>query len=83
MFAGLIGPGLVTALALLLIAVCSLQDATDDARTLGQMLTAARRRGLIRTSAALGWGALMVALLVACAMLMSITAHLAALGGVR
>ena len=70
-------------LAVLLFTLCSLHDATPEARTPAEILTAARRRGWVRSALAVGWGTLMVVLLVLTSILLAVTAHVAALGGVR
>lgn len=70
-------------LLVLLLAVCSLHEVEDNARTPGQIVAAARRAGVLRSAAALGWGAVMVSLLVTTSILLAVTAHVGALGGVR
>ena len=74
---------LVPILVVLLLAVCSLREVEDNARTPGQIVAAARRAGILRSAAALGWGAVMVALLVTTSILLAVTAHVGALGGMR
>ncbi|MEU8276471.1 hypothetical protein ACFYOK_36045 [Microbispora bryophytorum] len=69
--------------AVLLFTLCSLHDATPEARTPAQIVTAVRRHGWGRSALAVAWGALMVVLLVLTSVLLAVTAHLAALGGVR
>lgn len=74
---------LVPILVVLLLAVCSLREVEDTARTPGQMVAAARRAGVLRSVAVLGWGAVMVVLLVTTSILLAVTAHVGALGGMR
>ncbi|MBO4270413.1 hypothetical protein [Microbispora triticiradicis] len=69
--------------AVLLATLGSLHDATPDARTPAEILTAARRYGWVRSALAITWGTLMVVLLVLTSILLAVTAHLAAIGGVR
>ena len=70
-------------LLVLLLAVCSLHEVEDNARTPREVFAAARRAGVLRTTAALGWGAVMVALLVTTSILLAVTAHIGSLGGIR
>jgi hypothetical protein len=70
-------------LVVLLLAVCSLHEVEDNARTPREMVAAARRAGFLRSAAALGWGAVMVALLVTTSILLAVTAHVGSLGGIR
>ncbi|NJP24491.1 hypothetical protein FLW53_09765 [Microbispora sp. SCL1-1] len=70
-------------LVVLLLAVCSLHEVEDNARTPAEMVAAARRAGFLRTTAALGWGAVMVALLITTSILLAVTAHVGSLGGIR
>lgn len=74
---------LAAVLAVLLITVCSLREVSPAARTPCQVYAAARRRGWLRSAAALAWGTLMVVLLVACALLLAVTGYLANAGGIR
>lgn len=74
---------LTPVLVVLLLAVCSLHEVEDNARTPAELLAAARQAGVLRSAAALGWGAVMVALLVTTSLLLAVTAHVGALGGVR
>ena len=71
------------ALTAFLLACVSLHEATPESRTPAQILAAARRAGLVRSTAAVAWGAAMVPLLVFTSILLAATAAVASLGGVR
>lgn len=76
-------PLLTVTLALALLVCASVREAGSDSRTPAQILAAARRAGLVRSTAAVAWGAAMVPLLVITSILLATTAAVASLGGVR
>ncbi|MEV0237536.1 hypothetical protein [Nonomuraea sp. NPDC050786] len=75
---------LITVLAAApLLFVCSIQEATADSRTKTEMIASVRNRGLLLTTAGLTWGVLMTVFLISTALLLTTTACLAGLGGMR
>lgn len=76
-------PLLTVTLTLALLVCASVREAGSDSRTPAQILAAARRAGLVRSTAAVAWGAAMLPLLVFTSILLAATAAVASLGGVR
>jgi len=76
-------PLLTVILTIALLVCASVREAGSDSRTPAQILAAARRAGLVRSTAAIAWGAVMVLLLVITSIMLATTAAVAALGGVR
>lgn len=76
-------PLLTVTLTLALLVCASVREATPESRTPAQILAAARRAGLVRSTAAVAWGAAMVPLLVFTSILLAATAAVASLGGMR
>ena len=76
-------PLLTVTLTLALLVCASVREAGSDSRTPADVVEAIRRAGLVRSTAAVAWGAVMVPLLVLSSILLATTAAVAALGGVR
>jgi len=76
-------PLLTVTLTLALLVCASVREAGSASRPPAEVLAAARRAGVMRSLAAIAWGAVMVPLLVLSSIMLATTAAVASLGEVR